>query len=229
MLTKVNSLITTIDDVYDVYGTLDELELFTDAIVRWDLNFMVRLPDYIKLCFFILYNSVNKMAYDIFKNQGIDILPYFKKAWADLCKSYLLEAKWYFGGYTPTLQEYMDNAWISIAAPVILVHAYFYVSNPTTEEDELKRGDISKSIQCYMHEAAASEEKASDHIRNLIGNTWKKINDYQFINPHISQTFIGIAINLARMAQCMYQYGDGHGVGHLETKDKVKSLLIKPL
>ncbi|XP_011009237.1 PREDICTED: terpene synthase 10-like [Populus euphratica] len=235
MLTKVNSLITTIDDVYDVYGTLDELELFTDAIVRWDLNFMDRLPDYMKLCFFALYNSVNEMAYDILKNQGIDILPYFKKVWADLCKSYLLEAKWYFGGYTPTLQEYMDNAWISIAAPVILVHAYFYVSNPTTEEasqfmeeyadiirwssmilrladdlgtstDELKRGDISKSIQCYMHEAAASEEKASDHIRNLIGNTWKKINDYQFINPHISQTFIGIAINLARMAQCMYQY-----------------------
>ena len=53
---------------------------------------------------------------------------------ADLCKSYLLEAKWYYSGYTPSLQEYLDNAWVSISAPVILVHAFFYVLSPTTEE-----------------------------------------------------------------------------------------------
>uniref|UniRef100_A0A6N2L6X3 Terpene synthase metal-binding domain-containing protein n=1 Tax=Salix viminalis TaxID=40686 RepID=A0A6N2L6X3_SALVM len=221
ILAKVHSFITIIDDVYDVYGTLDELELFTDAIVR-ENNTMVTFQ------------------------------------WAGLCKSYLVEAKWYYIGYTPSLREYLDNAWVSSSAPVILVHAYFYVSSPTAEEAshfieeyldiirwssmiirladdlgtssyELKRGDVSKSIQCYMYETEVFEEKARDHVKILIGNTWKKINDYRFANPRTSQTFIGVAMNLARMAQCMYQYGDGHGVGDLETKDRVKSILIKPL
>ena len=34
LLTKVVALITAIDDIYDCYGTLDELEIFTTAVER---------------------------------------------------------------------------------------------------------------------------------------------------------------------------------------------------
>uniref|UniRef100_A0A6N2M5J2 Terpene synthase metal-binding domain-containing protein n=1 Tax=Salix viminalis TaxID=40686 RepID=A0A6N2M5J2_SALVM len=95
---------------------------------------------------------------------------------------------------------------------------------PSTSLYGLK-GDVSKSIQCYMHETKVLEEKAHDHIRNLIRNTWKKINDYRFANPRTSQTFIGVAMNLARMAQCMYRYGDARGFGDLETKDRAFELI----
>ncbi|XP_048233291.1 terpene synthase 10-like isoform X2 [Ricinus communis] len=259
MSTKIFSLMTVMDDIYDVYGTLDELQLFTDAVERWDVNAMDQLPEYMKLCFLALHNSINEIGYDVLRKQGLYVIPYLKKAWADLCKSYLVEAKWYYSGYTPTMQEYMDNAWISISAPVILVHAYFLEGSPASNEalkslkeypdiirwssmilrfandlgtssDELKRGDNPKSIQCYMYETGASEAKAREHIQYLIGEAWKKINKERGLADFpFSKTFIEVAANLARMAQCVYQYGDGYGIENGETKDRVLSLLVKPI
>ncbi|GJY99893.1 (E)-beta-ocimene synthase, chloroplastic [Tanacetum coccineum] len=34
-LTKIGTLIATIDDIYDVYGSQDELKIFTDAVKRF--------------------------------------------------------------------------------------------------------------------------------------------------------------------------------------------------
>lgn len=38
------------------------------------------LPDYMKLCFLALYNTVNEMIYDTLKEQGVNVLPYVTKA-----------------------------------------------------------------------------------------------------------------------------------------------------
>lgn len=46
---------------------------------RWDLEAMEQLPDYMKLYYLALFNTVNEWAYEIFKDHGVDILPYSKK------------------------------------------------------------------------------------------------------------------------------------------------------
>ncbi|CAA2939102.1 terpene synthase 10-like [Olea europaea subsp. europaea] len=258
ILTKVNALVTTIDDIYDVYGTLEELEVFTRIIERWDVNSIHQLPDYMQICYLALNNFVNEMAYDILKEKGFIIIPYLRKAWTDLCKAYLQEARWYFNGYKPTMEEYMNIAWISISTHVILSHAFFTVTSPIEKEavqylldypnlirwsatilrlsddlatsgDEMKRGDVPKTIQCYMNETGASEDEAREHIRSLIRETWKKMNQVQETICPFSKTFIEIAMNLARMAQYMYQYGDGHGIQNHETKDRILALLFEPV
>lgn len=45
-------------------------------------------------------------------------------------------------------------------------------------QHELKRGDVAKSIQCYMRETGASEEDARQHIQDLVTSTWMKIVKY---------------------------------------------------
>ncbi|PHT98657.1 Myrcene synthase, chloroplastic [Capsicum chinense] len=258
--TKVNALVTTIDDVYDVFGTLDELQIFTDAIQSWNIDKLDKLPDNMKMCYFALDNFINQVAADAFEEQGIFILPYLRNAWSDLCKSYLREAKWYCSRYIPTMEEYIDNAWISISAPVILVHAYFLVANPVNKEalhylednyhdiirrsasilrlandlgtssEELKRGDVPKSIQCYMNKTNASEEEARQHIRVLISQTWTKLNEAHDVAAQpFPKIFVTCAMNLARMAQCMYQHGDGHGGNNSTTKNRIMALLFKSI
>ncbi|XP_024986107.1 R-linalool synthase QH1, chloroplastic-like [Cynara cardunculus var. scolymus] len=136
-LTKVNAIITAIDDIYDIYGTLDELQQFTDVITRWDINAVEELPDYMKICFLGSFNVINEMAYNTLanSNSGVFILPYLKKAWVDLCNAYLLEAQWYQSGYIPTLEEYLHNASVSISVPVGLMHCNFLTSNYTSTQE----------------------------------------------------------------------------------------------
>ncbi|KAK8358660.1 hypothetical protein V6Z11_A04G037300 [Gossypium hirsutum] len=227
--TKLNSLLICMDDLYDVYVTLDELELFTDVVKRWDINEIQRLPNYMKIYYHALYNFVNEKAFDTLKEQGIDVIPFIKKL-TDLCKAYLLEAKWYCTGYTPTLQEYIDNAWISIAGIVMLGHPYLATDHITEDRlhnilecypgiiyqasiiYKLKRGDVPKSILCYMNESGASEEEA-----------------HQMTISPLPRKFIEMAMNHARVSLMIYQKDDGFGIEDNEIKDKVLSLFVHPI
>lgn len=98
-----------------------------------------------------------------------------------------------------------------------------------TFQDELKRGDNPKSIQCYMHDTGCCEEESRGYIKNLIGSTWKKINEDILMNRDYSRDFIKTSINFARISQCMYQYGDGHGIPDRESKARILSLVIEPI
>nr|UXP86185.1 putative monoterpene synthase [Meistera aculeata] len=258
--TKICCFITLIDDIYDVYGTLDELQLFTDVVDRWDLiNAMDKLPEYMKLCFFALYNMVHEEGYRVMKETGLDIVPDLKRRWGNQCKSYLKEAKWFHHGHTPTLEEYLENGWVSISTPILLFHAYCadkglteeaLKSFPTyypitrssgtlfrlyddmgTSTHEIARGDVAKCIQCYMQEKGISEEAARKGIRELMRKYWRELNEYRSWDSHpLEEYFKNVAINIPRSANFFYENGDGFGEAvDGETKSQIISLFFEPI
>lgn len=95
-------------------------------------------------------------------------------------------------------------------------------------QDELKRGDVTKSIQCYMYENGASELEAREHIKDLIRETWKELNEEcAAARSLFPETFVELSMNITRMAQCTYLHGDGFGREDFETTvDQVLSLLV---
>nr|KYP44299.1 hypothetical protein KK1_034212 [Cajanus cajan] len=259
-LTEIAKLVTVLDDIYDVYGTLDELELFTDAVERWDVNTINTLPDYMILCFLALYNTVNAIAYDIFKDRGVKCLPYLKKAFCDMLKCFLKEAKWSINKVIPSFNEYLENAWISSSGGIFLIYSFFLtcqdqditeqtlhsltnyhelmrslctifrLSNDLgTSTDEIERGETTNSVLCYLHETGVSEENAREYLRTLIDKAWKNINKYLVMDSTFPKSYVQVAINLARIAQCTYQYGDGFGRPDNKSKSRIESLLVHPV
>ncbi|KAK7271343.1 hypothetical protein RJT34_27155 [Clitoria ternatea] len=186
------------------------------------------------------------------KRNGICIAPYLNKAWADLCKAYFIEAKWYYSGYTPTFEEYIENAWISIGVPVIFVHTYFSIPNSFTKKDlfcleehpniirssgmllrlandlassqqEIKTGDVPKSTECYMKESGATEAEARRHVRSIISTIWKKMNQ-EVQKSYFSPNLIDILVNIPRIALWFYQAGDRYTVQDIEFETKSGTL-----
>ncbi|OAY64179.1 Alpha-terpineol synthase, chloroplastic, partial [Ananas comosus] len=257
-LTKILAIITNLDDFYDIFGTLDELVLFTNAIERWDINAVEGLPEYMKVLYSTIYNTSNEMAYALLREGGVDALPYLRKTWHDLCKAFLVEAKWYHNGYKPTSQENLENGWMSSSGNVILVHAITLLREKVTKEvlqqlenypvlvrspsmifrlcndlathtAEKKRGDAPTSIDCYMREHGSTEATACEAIRDLIINTWKKINEDAFVRCRFPRSFANAAMNLGRISHCIYQDGDGIGSPDQVKKNQVRLLFLEPV
>ncbi|KAE9457780.1 hypothetical protein C3L33_10322, partial [Rhododendron williamsianum] len=302
-LTKFVCILSAIDDMYDIYGSIDELERFTDAVNRWDVRATDDLPEYMKICYLAMFNFGNEIAYNVLRDHGLNVVSYIKEEWANLCGAYLVEARWFYSGFIPTLEEYLKNAWKSVGGPAAIAHAYLLLGSPITKtsldsfkasseliywssiitrlsddlgtskvisthehsklflsfkrvaiehssnstfrinfltilvlsssklcalKDEIMRGDVAKSIQCYMNERSVTEEQARDHIKGIVRESWRKLNETIAQNSHPTP-MISMSLNMARTAQCIYQHGDGIGTSLGVTKYRLTSLIVDPI
>ncbi|XVF77847.1 hypothetical protein PTKIN_Ptkin14bG0080000 [Pterospermum kingtungense] len=240
-LSKTAYIATVIDDIYDTYGLLDELEKFTDTVNRWDLLALEQLPEYMKITYSALYDHVCQMVHDALIDNGMDILPYIKEQ----------------NGYNPTVDEYLENAWLSIGVPLAMVYGIFGVAGDSINEylsefvehwsesdllcvtayifrflddlqtgkDEMERGESMNFIHFYMMEKGASEEEAHDHVKGLIRNLWKKLNKAILKDSDRAPAVVKVALDVTRTGHRTYQYGDWFGIQSKEIQDCVNSIL----
>ncbi|GFP97352.1 geraniol synthase chloroplastic [Phtheirospermum japonicum] len=188
-LAKTIAILLVIDDIFDTYGQMDELLLFTHAIQRWDLEAMETLPEYMKICYMALYNTTNEICYKVLKENGWSVLPYLKSTWIDMIGGFMVEAKWFNGGSAPKLEEYIENGVSTAGAYMALVHLFFLIGEGVTDQnaqlltkpypklfsaagrilrlwddlgtakEEQERGDLASSIQLLMRERNLDKEE----------------------------------------------------------------------
>lgn len=113
-------LITVADDFFDMEGSLNELNILTDAVRRWDAK---GLSGHGKVIFDALDNLVKETAVKHLRQQGTDITSYLQQIWYETFASWLVEAKWSKSGYLPSMDEYLGTGMTSIAAHTLVLPA----------------------------------------------------------------------------------------------------------
>eukprot|EP01018_Ginkgo_biloba_P025683 Gb_08211 [translate_table: standard] len=203
---KLSTLETMLDDMYDTYGTVDELKLFTEAVRRWDLSLMERLPEYMRICFKVLYEVVNELASEAQNIHGSEMLDYIRRAWEAFIGAHLQEAEWIADEYVPTMEEYIDDGIISFGLGLLTLHGMLLWNQPLTDHIlreidmpsrfhrlvgltarlrgdckgfriEKARGEVASSVSCYMKDnPGCTEEDALKYIDAVLDDLFKGLN-----------------------------------------------------
>ncbi|XP_054778313.1 neryl diphosphate diphosphatase, chloroplastic-like [Prosopis cineraria] len=252
-LIKPVSLVYIIDDIFDVYGSLDQLTNFANAVNRWESTATEKLPDYMKICFNLLQDTINEMASKVQEKHGLNPINSLKKSWAALLNSFLVEARWLNSGHLPQAEEYLKNGIVSSGVHVVFLHAFFLLDEGITEEtvaimdqipsvsslvgeilrlcDDLEgaksddqSGVDGSYLDYYMKEnGGVSEEEAQTHVAHLISKAWKRLNQETLITSPFPSSFTKFCLNAARMVLLMYSYRRNESLSDLQ--EYVRSLL----
>ncbi|XP_068667823.1 (3S,6E)-nerolidol synthase 1-like [Aristolochia californica] len=234
-MAKPIAFIFLIDDIFDVYGTLDELIIFTEAVERWEVESTKMLPRFMKMSFMALYNTTNDIAGKVHKQQVFYILQ-----WAAMCRSFLAEKRWLSSGNLPESEVYLRNGMISSGVPMALIHMFVLLGEGKKKEktnllrsipdlishsamifrlwNDMKsvngdkgRGHDGSYADCYMKERCGtflSIESVEEHVKQRLNVAWKKLNaECLSANPYAA-AFTTASLNVPRMAQMAYSYND---------------------
>ncbi|KAF2303607.1 hypothetical protein GH714_020045 [Hevea brasiliensis] len=212
-LTKAIVMVLVIDDVYDIYGSLEELEHFTSAVNRWDSRIIQQLPECMQICFQVLDSIVNETASEMERENGWNhAQPHLKKRGQISVKHYLWNQN----------EEDMLDFFGKNQELVYNISLIIRLCNDLgTSEAEQERGDAASSILCHMKETNVSEETARTYIKDMISKSWKKVNGQCIAKSPKLQSLVNINTNMARVVHNLYQYGDGFGVQDRENKRQI--------
>ncbi|XP_068467919.1 (-)-germacrene D synthase-like isoform X1 [Phaseolus vulgaris] len=254
ILMKVIAISSIIDDVYDAYATIDEIEIFTNAIERWDISSLVDLPEYMKLCYKALLDIFEETEQEL-RNQGKEnFVKYAKNEVKRLVQAYRTESRWFHQNHTPTAEEYMEVATISCGFAMLTTVSFLGMEDTAEEfliwatsdpkiivaasticrimddiagsEFEHERGHVVSSLDCYMKQYNSSRKNAIEELHKLVESGWKDINE-ECLNPtQVPMKFLMRVVNLARMMDVLYKEQDSYTHSGGIFKDYINTLLV---
>nr|WBO38697.1 terpene synthase 26 [Aquilaria agallochum] len=126
---------TVLDDMYDIQGSIEDLQKFTYAINLWDIKAVNELPNHMKFIYSAIVQNGDQIARHASEHLclNIDFLPRIKEQWASYCRALMMEARWAREHYMPSFDNYMNNSWVSIGIVPGMVYALLSLAHEIVE------------------------------------------------------------------------------------------------
>ncbi|XP_071686924.1 ent-kaurene synthase 1, chloroplastic-like [Rutidosis leptorrhynchoides] len=160
---KSSTLIGVVDDFFDVHqGSTDELVNLTRAVQKWNVDVDTYCcSEEVRIIFLAIKDIVNGIGDMAYKWQQRDVTSHVIKTWCDMVKSMLTETIWARDSLVPTMQEYMENGYVSFAAGPSLLHA-LYLIGPKLSEEAVQSADYHK-----LYELLSTHGRLINDIRSF--------------------------------------------------------------
>ncbi|XP_016552278.1 5-epi-aristolochene synthase 2-like isoform X1 [Capsicum annuum] len=255
MLAKTIAMISIVDDTFDSYGTVKELDTYTNAIQRWDISEIDRLPDYMKISYKALLQLYEDYEKELSSNGRSHVVYHAKQRMKEIVRSYNVEARWFIKGYMPLVSEYLSNALITSTYYLLTTTSYLGMKSSTeqdfewlsknpkilkanaticrviddiaTYEVEKSRGQIATGIECYRREYGVSTEEAMIKFSEIAEAAWKDINEGMLRPSSVTMEFLTPILNLVRLIDVVYKHNqDGYTHPEKVLKPHIVALLV---
>ncbi|XP_027917791.1 ent-kaur-16-ene synthase, chloroplastic-like isoform X2 [Vigna unguiculata] len=133
---KNGVLTTVVDDFFDVGGSEEELVDLIQLVEKWDVDINTACcSETVKIIFSAIHSTVCEIGEKSVKRQGRNVKNNVIKIWLDLIQSMYKEAEWQRTKTVPTIDDYMENAYISFALGPIVLPALYLVGPKLSNED----------------------------------------------------------------------------------------------
>ncbi|KAL6513321.1 hypothetical protein OROGR_020807 [Orobanche gracilis] len=215
MFAKTLAIVGLIDDTYDSHGTIEELEVFTEAIDRWDVGEIGRLPEYMRPLYKVLF----------------ELHEQFREELAKEGRSYAAEYAIKAMGIQSAPKE--DFEWLSKKPKMLMAALQItrFVNDVATYETEKARGQVASGIECYMKEYGVTKEEAMSKFLEMSTNAWKDSNE-EYLRPSCCKyrDVMEKLLNLNRIIEVTYaNHEDGFTNPEKLYKHLITALFVEPI
>ncbi|KAM7502390.1 hypothetical protein LguiB_001294 [Lonicera macranthoides] len=156
-----NAVLTyVVDDFFDIGGSIEELLNLIHLVEKWDINIESDCcSEHVRIIFSALHGVICEIEDRAFIYQGRSVTSHIAEIWLDSLKSMLRETEWSRDRYVPSMDEYMENAYVSFAIGPIVFPTLYLVGLELSDE------------------AARSSE--ANKLFKLMSNCGRLLNDIQ--------------------------------------------------